>query len=136
MSKNRGKRHKAQTVAREHRRTPKFKANVMLVLDEAIKSTFYIGALALGFACMVLVLSGKGNEDTTRDIALWLKVAFGSIPVLFCWRFLIRYVAQYSELIDCLTTIEDYESDTISNLLRGMFVASLITGVYILLLRM
>ena len=136
MSKNRGKRHKAHTVAREHRRTPKFKANVMLVLGEAIKSTLYIGALAIGFACRVLVLSGKGKGDTTRDIELWLKVAFGSIPVLFCWRFLIRYFAQYSELIDCLTTMEYYESNTATNLLRGMIVASLVTGVYILLLRM
>lgn len=133
MSKTRGKRHKAHTVAREHRRIPKFKANVMVVLDEAIKSTLYIGVLAIGFAYMVLIVGEKGNENTTQDIRLWLKVTFGSIPVLFCWRFLIRYFAQYSELIDCLTTIEDYESDTTTNLLRGMFVASLVTGVYILL---
>ena len=135
MSKNKGKRRKASTIAREHRRTPKFKANVMVVLEEAIKSTLYIGVLALGFAYMAFAVSGKGSEDTTQDVSLWLKVVFGSIPVLFCWRFLIRYFAQYSELIDCLTTIEEYGSDKTTSLLRGMFVASLVTIVYILLLK-
>ena len=107
----------------------------MVVLEETIKSTLYIGALAIGFAYMAFVVSEKGNGDTTQDIVLWLKVVFGSIPVLFCWRFLIRYFAQYSELIDCLTTIEEYGSDKTTSLLRGMFVASLVTIVYILLLK-